>query len=236
MCFSAFLLWKQLMQIVGRTWLNLVTWTCGSWSEGQHDLYFVVQWFCLMSWRLFDVCTSYFGSMNQYDPTFDLKINVGHCDLYSMVQWFCLISWRPFDVWTLLFGILSQYAVWPKVWPQNKYMLVWPYFMVQWFCLIPWRLFDVCTSYFGNMNRYDQTYDLKINVDYCDLYSMVQWFCLISWKTIWWMNSIIRDYESVWPKILPQNKYRSLWSIFYGPVILCYILKAIWRMNIILRD
>ena len=35
---------------------------------------------------LFDVCTSYFGSMNQYDPTFDLKINVGHCDLYSMVQ------------------------------------------------------------------------------------------------------------------------------------------------------
>ena len=97
------------MQIVGRTWLNLVTWTCGSWSEGQHDLYFTVQWFCLISWRLFDVCTSYCGSMNQYDPTFDLKINVGHCDLYSMVQ--CLISWRLFDVhvWTILFGIVSQY-------------------------------------------------------------------------------------------------------------------------------
>ena len=27
-----------------------------------------------------------FGSMNQYDQTFDLKIYVGHCDLYSMVQ------------------------------------------------------------------------------------------------------------------------------------------------------
>ena len=24
--------------------------------------------------------------MNQYDPTFDIKINVGHCDLHSMVQ------------------------------------------------------------------------------------------------------------------------------------------------------
>ena len=24
--------------------------------------------------------------MNQYNPTFDLKINVGHCDLYFMVQ------------------------------------------------------------------------------------------------------------------------------------------------------
>ena len=33
-----------------------------------------------------DVCTSYFGSMNQYDPTFDLEINVGQCDLHFMVQ------------------------------------------------------------------------------------------------------------------------------------------------------
>ena len=79
--FYFLLLWKQLMQIVGRTWLNLVIWTCGSWSEGQHDLYFKGQWFCLISWRLFDVCTSYVGSMNQYNPTFDLRINVGHCDL-----------------------------------------------------------------------------------------------------------------------------------------------------------
>ena len=28
----------------------------------------------------------HFGSMNQYDQMFDLKINVGHCDLGSMVQ------------------------------------------------------------------------------------------------------------------------------------------------------
>ena len=104
-----FLLWQQLMKVVGRTWLNLVTWTCVSWSEGQHDLYFTVQWFCLISWRLFDVWTLLFGIISQYDLPFDLKINVGHCDLYSMVQWFCLISWRLFEVWTLLFGIMSQY-------------------------------------------------------------------------------------------------------------------------------
>ena len=96
--FYFFLLWQQPMQIVGRTWPNLVTWTCGSWSEDQHNLYFKVQWFCLISWRLFDVWTLLFGIMSQYDPTFDLKINVGHCDLYSMVKWFCLISWRQFDV------------------------------------------------------------------------------------------------------------------------------------------
>ena len=97
-CFSTFLLWKELMQIVGQTWLNLVTWTCGSWSEGQHDLYFMVHWFCLISLRLFDVWTSNFGIMSQYDMTFDLKINVGHCDLHCMVQWFCLIAWRLFDI------------------------------------------------------------------------------------------------------------------------------------------
>ena len=108
--------WKQLMQIVDQTWLNLVTWTCGSWSVGQHDLYFLGQWFCLISWRLFDVCASYFRSMNQYDPTFDLKIKVGHCDLYFMVQWLFLIPWR------LCMNIIiwDYESVWPDAWPQNK--------------------------------------------------------------------------------------------------------------------
>ena len=42
--------------------------------------------FALYLEDLFDVCTSYLGIMNQYDPRFDLKINVGHCDLSFMVQ------------------------------------------------------------------------------------------------------------------------------------------------------
>ena len=158
-----------------------MTWTCGSWSEGLHDLYFTVQWFCLLSWRLFDVCTfgvwisltrhwpqnkckslwpiyswssdcalyledyfmyqhhylstSLFGIMNQYDPTHDLKINVGHFDLYFMVLWLCVISWKLFDVWTLSLGI---------------------------------------------MGHNDWTFDRKINVCHCDLYIMAQWFCLVS--------------------------------------------------------
>ena len=127
------------MQIVGQTWLNLVTWTCGSWSEGQHDLYFTVQWFCHISWRLFDVWTLLFGIMSQYDPKFDLKINVGHCDLYSMFQWFCLISWRLFDVWTLLFGIMSRYD--PKFDLKVNRGHCDLYFMIQWFCVTTWRQF-----------------------------------------------------------------------------------------------
>ena len=45
--------------------------------------------------------------MSQYNPMFDLKINVGHCDLYFKVQWFCLIA-CVFDVWKSYFGIMSQ--------------------------------------------------------------------------------------------------------------------------------
>ena len=44
------------------------------------------------------------------------------------------------------------------------------------------------------------------------------------------MNIIFLDYKSVWP----QNKYRSLWC--HGPMILPYILKTAWCMNIILQD
>ena len=43
-------------------------------------------------------------------------------------------------------------------------------------------------------------------------------------------------YESLWPNIWPQNKCRSLWPIFHGPLILPYILMAVWCMNIIIWD
>ena len=55
-------------------------------------------------------------------------------------------------------------------------------------------------------------------------------------KTIWCMNIIIWDSESVWSDVWPQNKRKSLWPIFHGPVILPYILKTIWCMNIIISS
>ena len=55
-------------------------------------------------------------------------------------------------------------------------------------------------------------------------------------KTIWWLNIIIWNYESVWPYVWPQNKCRSLWPIFRGQVILPYILKTNRCMKIIIWD
>ena len=37
-----------------------------------------------------------------------------------------------------------------------------------------------------------------------DLYFTVQWFLSYILKTIWSMNSILWDYKSVWPDVLPQ--------------------------------
>ena len=164
----------------------------------------MVRWFCLISWRLFDIWPPYFGIMSQYDPMFVLKINVGHWDLYFMVQWFCLISWRLFDVWTPLFGIISWYD--PKFdlkWKVGHYDL---YFVVQWFCRIAWRLFDISTPYFGPI------FHGPVILPYI-------------LKTIWYMNSILRDYGSVWPNVWPKNKCRSLLPVFHGPVFLPYILR-----------
>ena len=64
----------------------------------------------------------------------------------------------------------------------------------------------------------------------------ISWCLIYILKTIWCMDIILWDYESVWHDIWPQNKCRSLWPVFHGPVILLYILKTIWYMNIILWD
>ena len=179
-------------------WISMTQHMTSKINVGHCDLYFMVQWFCVISWRLFDVCTSYFRSMNQYDPKFDLKINVGHCDLYFMVQRLCLIAWRLFHVpifhgpvilcfilrtiWCVNI-ILGDYgSVWPEVWPQNKCMSLWPIFHGP--LILPY----------------------------------------IS-KTIWWMSVIFSDNEKVWHKPWPKNKYRSTWPIFLGLMILLNILE-----------
>ena len=127
-------------------------------------------------------------------------------------------------------AILWDYeSIWPDVWPQNKCRSLWPVF------LISWRLFDIWTPYFGIMSQYDPVFDLKINVGHWPIFHgpVILPYIL---KTIWCINTVIWDYESVWPDVWPQNKCRSLWPIFHGPVILPYILKTIWYMNTILWD
>ena len=145
--------------------------------------------------------------MSQYDLTFDIKINVGHCDLYFMVQWFYLISPRLFDGWVSYFQIMRQCdpnfdlkinisqqdyvmdeqhswyngSVWHKDWPQPVGQ--WPIFYgpvilhhilktISWRNVVLLRIMDQC----------DSKIDLVKYIWFSDLYFMVHWFCLI-WYT-----------------------------------------------------
>ena len=133
----------NLSYILKTIWrMNIILWDyesvwCDVWPKinvGHCELYFMVQRFCVISWRLFEIGKSYLGIMGQYDPTFDHNINVGLYDILFMVQWFCLISWRLFDIWTSLFGIMSQYDPTFDVKINVGHCDL--YFMVQWFRII----------------------------------------------------------------------------------------------------
>ena len=149
--------------------------------------------------------------MNQYDLRFDLKINVGHYDLYFIVQWFCLESWRLFDVWTAYFGIMNQYD---PTFALKINVGHYDIFHCPLIFIISWRLFDVWTSYFGIIDQYEKTFDLKINVGHFDLYFMVQYFAFYLEDYFMYVH-LFWDYESVWPEIWPQTKWK---------VIVTYIL------------
>ena len=145
--------------------MNIILWDYesvwqGIWPQndvGHCDLYFMVQWFCLISWRLFYIRTPYFGIMSQHDQMFGLKINVGHCDLYFIGS--VILPWKLFSSWTSYFGTMSQYDPLSdlKIFIGHCDL----YFMVQWFCLISWRLIDVWTLYFVIMSQCNASFALK---------------------------------------------------------------------------
>ena len=139
--------------------------------------YFVVLRFCIISGWLFDVWTSLFGIMIQYDPTLDLKINVGHWPIFHGQM--ILPNTLKIDVWTSLFGIRSRYDP-PEVWPQNKYRSLWSIFHGSVILLYILKTIWCMNIILWDYGLVWPTFDLKINVGLCDLYFMVQWFCLIS--------------------------------------------------------
>ena len=159
------------MQIVGQTWLNLVTWTCGSWSEGQHDLYFTVQWFCLISWK---TIWCMYIILWEYESVWPNIWPQNKCG----------------SLWPIFHGPVILHYILKTIWCMN--IILWNYgqydptfdfklniglcdlyFMVQWFCLISPTLFDAWVSYFQIMRQCDPSFDLKVNISLHELYNMV---------------------------------------------------------------
>ena len=176
----------------------------------------MVQWFCLISWRLFDAWTLLFGIMSQYDPKFYLKINIGHCDYILLPSDFVLYleDYLMYEHHTL--GIKGQYDLTFDL--KINVGLCDLYFMVQWLCLISPRLFDAWVTYLQITRQCDPNFDLKVNISQRDLYLQHH-----SWSN-----------GSVWHIHWPYQVYVGQWPIFYGPAILLHILKTIWWRNIAL--
>ena len=129
-------------------------------------------------------------------------------------------------------------SVWWDLWSQNKKMSAWPIFQgtmilpyilktIWWMNIILWD---------NEINQCDPAVDLTLNVGHSDLYFMVQWFCPTPWRLFDGCTSYFWDNKLVWHKDWPKNKYRSVGSVFHGPVILLYILKNVSWINIIVWD
>ena len=116
--------------------------------------------------------------MGQYDPTFDLKINVGHCDLYFMVQRFCLIYSKT--IWWMIVIFSDNETVWHRDWPHQVYVGQWPIFYGPVILLLIWKTILWRNIVFGIMDQCDTKIDLVKYIWVSDLYFMVHWFCLIS--------------------------------------------------------
>ena len=74
-----------------------------------NDLYFMVQWFCLIQcifikYLMDDVIC---GIMDQCDTKINLIKYILVSDLYFLVRWFCLIFWRLWWM-NVIFGIIDQ--------------------------------------------------------------------------------------------------------------------------------
>ena len=108
------------------------------------------------------------------------------------------------------------------------------HFMVQWFCLISWRLFDGLMLYWRCWFSVTQT----LNWNYiCRSVAYMSW----SRDFAIYLEDYLMDkchnwnIRSMWCKDLPHKMYVGQWPTFHGPVILSYILKITWWINVVLE-
>ena len=158
-----------------------------------NDLHFMVQWFCLISWRLLDGLILYWRYWFSVTQTF----NWNYIGMYNRPIFNGPVIFPDIlkTIWwkNVIIGILDPCDA--KIY-QIKCMWVSDLqFMVQWFCLISWRLFDglmLCWRYWFNVTQ-------TLNWNYIrrpvTLYFVVQWFCLICWRLLIVMTGILDPYD-----------------------------------------
>ena len=194
------------------------------------DLYCMVLWFCLISWRLFA------GRMPILIPC-DAKIYLIKCmwvsDLHFMVQWFCVICWKLFKCCT---GDID--SVWHKHWTETIYKGQWPIFHCTlilpyilktiWWTNVIIGILDLCDA---------KIYHIKC-MWVSDLHVMVQCecVCLISWRLFAGLMMYWRDWFNVtqtlnWNYICRPVTYIS-WFSDFALYLADYLMDKCQKWNI----
>ena len=148
------------------------------------DLHFMVQWFCLISWRLLNGLMLYWRYWFSVTQTLNKTIYVGQWPVrHGSVILPCILKaiW-----WTnVIIGILEPYDA--KIYHIKCMWVSDLHFMVQWFCLISWRLLD------GLMLYWRYWFNVTQTSNWVGQWSIFHGPVILPyiWKTIWWTNVII---------------------------------------------
>ena len=111
-------LWKQLMQIVGQTWLNLVTLTCWSSSEGPVILHYILATIWCMNIILWD-----------YGSVWPNIWPQNKCrSMWLIFHGPVILSYISKTIWCMSIIFSDNETVLPKLWPQGMYKSTWPIF------------------------------------------------------------------------------------------------------------
>ena len=158
--------------------------------------------------------------MSQYDPMFDLKINVG-LYVWPIFHGPVLLSYISKTIWCMSVIFPDNETVWPKLWPQSKYKSTWPIFhglviLLNIFKIIWWMnvivgIMDQCV-----------THRLTLPI-ICRSVTYILWSSdFSSYLEDYLMEKCCTwDNGSVWLKDRPCKIYMGQWP---SPLILPYII------------
>ena len=107
------------------------------------DLYFMVQWFNVISWRLSDVWTSSLGIMCQDDRTF---WPLNKCkSLWPIFHGPLIFPYISKTIWWISVIFLDNETVWHKLWPLfHGLVILFNIFKIIWWMNIIVSIMDQC--------------------------------------------------------------------------------------------
>ena len=132
----------------------------------------------------------------------------------------------------VIIGILDPCDA--KIYHMKCMLVSYLHCVVEWFWLISWRLLDGLMLYW----RYWFSVTQKLNWNHiCRSVTYISWSIDFALYLEDYLMDICHNWNtgSMWFRDLLDKMYVGQWTKFHGPVILFYILKTIWWINVVLE-